>query len=107
MQIEKKKIIKFLKNKFAPISKADEIYLFGSYAKNKTHENSDVDICIVKNNIKNYTEELIYYKYVKKHLDKILIAKDVLIVNKTILNKYKDTPGTIQYEIMKKGEKIF
>lgn len=107
MEIGKKKIIKFLKDKFAPISKADEIYLFGSYAKNKIHKNSDVDICIVKNDIKSYTEELIYYKYIKKYLDKILIAKDVLIINKTILNKYKDTPGTIQYEIIQKGEKIF
>ena len=48
----------------------DKAYLFGSYAKGKTWEGSDVDVCIVSSQFgKNYQEE-------KSNLDKLALKID-------------------------------
>lgn len=35
----------------------DKVYLFGSYAKNKAHEGSDIDICVVSSAFKEYSSD--------------------------------------------------
>ena len=51
----------------------DKAYLFGSYAKGKTWEGSDLDVCIISNDFgKDY------------HGDKILLNKAALKVNPQI-----------------------
>lgn len=35
----------------------DKVYLFGSYAKNRAHEGSDIDICVVSPVFKEYSDE--------------------------------------------------
>jgi predicted nucleotidyltransferase len=48
----------------------DKAYLFGSYAKGKTWEGSDVDVCIVSSQFgKNYEEE-------KRTLNKLALKID-------------------------------
>ena len=51
----------------------DKAYLFGSYAKGKTWEGSDIDICIVSSQFgKNYQEE-------KSLLNRLTLKIDVRI----------------------------
>lgn len=91
-------------NTIKEISKPDKIYLFGSYVTGKTKENSDLDVCIIKNNVKDKHKELLE---VKRKLFNIGIPLDILLLNQQSFKKRQDVWGTIQYEIVHNGVKVY
>lgn len=54
----KRKLFKIIKDYIALIESkgydVSEVYLFGSYAKNKAHPESDIDVAVIINNIDDY-----------------------------------------------------
>ena len=82
----------------------DEIYFFGSYVSGNTKENSDLDICIIKDDVANKHQLLLK---AKKSLFNIGIPIDLLLFNKEKFDKRRNIWGSIQYEIFHNGLKVY
>lgn len=101
-KVEVKKIVKKyaerLKEKKYPFS---AVYLFGSYAKNKAHKWSDIDVAIVSNKLKkdwNKNEDILW-KYT------IGVDSRIEPVGFTIKD-FQNERDPMVYEIKKTGIKI-
>jgi uncharacterized protein len=81
-----------------------KILLFGSYASGAPTENSDIDICIVKENVKSKIEEK---RKARKLLKGLPIAKDILIPSKSEYGFYKEEFGSVYMDIDKKGKLLW
>jgi uncharacterized protein len=77
-----------------------KIILFGSYANGKPDENSDLDLCIVKQEVKSRISEK---RRIRKLLHDISIAKDILVPSLKEYDFYKKEPGSIYMDIDQKG----
>ena len=71
-----KKVVNTIRDSIQP----DKIYLFGSYAAGNPKEDSDIDICIIKNNVQDKNEELVK---VKKKAYYLGIPMDILLLNES------------------------
>jgi predicted nucleotidyltransferase len=96
--------IKEIKEKIRAAIQPDQIYLFGSYASGKPKENSDVDICIIKNNFKDKHAELLK---VKMKIFDIGVPTDILLFDNENFVKRQNIWGSVQYEIFHKGVKMY
>lgn len=99
----RKKITEIIE-KIKESSNPDKIYLFGSYAYGKPNKNSDLDICVIKDDFKNKNDEL---SKIKKNIFNFGIAADILLFNKENFAKRQDIWGSVQHEIFKNGIKIY
>lgn len=84
--------------------KPEQIYLFGSYVSGKAGENSDLDVCIIKDNVQDKHKEL--FK-AKSALFKIGIPLDILMFDSKMFSKRKNIWGSVQYEIFHNGVKAY
>lgn len=92
------KIAKKFSKEIKAIISAENVFLFGSYAKGTNHKWSDIDIAIV---VKNFSFD--YFDIYKK-LGKISIKLDTRI-EPVILNSTKDYSGFLE-TIKKEGIKV-
>jgi predicted nucleotidyltransferase len=81
-----------------------KIILFGSYAYGTPTENSDIDICIVKENVKSKIKEK---RKARRLLKDITLAKDILIPSKSEYDFYKNEYGSVYMDIDKKGKLLW
>ena len=81
-----------------------KIILFGSAARNKTDENSDIDILVVvSDNIhRRHTVQNIY-----KHLSGFGFATDVIVATVGDLERYKDNFSMIFHSALEEGREIY
>jgi uncharacterized protein len=77
-----------------------KIILFGSYAYGEPDENSDLDLCIIKQEVKSRINEK---RKIRKLLHDISIAKDILVPSVREYEFYKKEHGSIYMDIDKKG----
>jgi predicted nucleotidyltransferase len=82
----------------------DKLYLFGSAAAGKLQEASDLDFCVIKENIGNKSDEFVK---IRKILGRTVIPLDILIFTREEFNRRKDIWGTVQYEIDKNGKLLY
>lgn len=78
----------------------EKIILFGSFAYGIPNEDSDIDICVVKNDYKSKWEEKLK---IEKLLDGIRIGKDILLPRISEYEFYKNEINSVYYDIDKKG----
>lgn len=95
-----KQVISKIKDSVDP----DKIYLFGSFASGKANKNSDLDICIIKNNFASKNEQLLK---AKKALFNLQIPIDMLFFKEKDFLKRQNIWGSIQYEVFHKGIKMY
>jgi len=81
---------------------ADKIILFGSFVYGKPTEDSDIDICIIKNDFSNRKEEK---RKARELLRSIRIAKDIILIDEEYFYSHSDKNwiNTPLYEIREKG----
>jgi len=86
--------------------KANKIILFGSYAYGKPNENSDLDICIVKDKITSKIKEK---REIRKLLKNINLPKDILLVDEEYFRTHSDKNwiNTALYDVKHKGKVIY
>ena len=96
---EKKKIEKLIIEKLKSLNPV-KIILFGSYAYGKPTEDSDVDLCVVKENVKSRHDER---KEIRERLKDINIAKDILVPSLEEYEFYKTQIGSVYMDIDQKG----
>ena len=98
------KEIRELVKKIQEVSGPDKVYLFGSYASGRARENSDVDICIIKNDFAAKSEELLK---VKKMILNVDIPVDILLFKEADFTKRQNIWGSVQYEVFHNGIKMY
>ena len=84
----------------------DQIILFGSYARGENRKNSDVDLLILKKNLKN-ANKIIDNLYMSFFENKIKIPVDLLVVDYDKYHKLKNEIGYIYKTINKEGKLIY
>lgn len=90
--------------KIVSFSQPKSIYLFGSFADGSQKENSDLDFCIIKNNVKNKIDELADLRLA---LTEFPFAFDLMMLSEEEFNNRKNIWWTIQGQIQKKGKKLY
>ena len=85
------------------ISKAKDVYLFGSHARGNPDKNSDIDIAIIKKKIRDKHKEL--YS-LRKSLFAKWVPMDLVMFEEADFKKNREILGTLQHEIYKTGKKL-
>ena len=78
-----------------------KIILFGSYARGKPREDSDLDFLVVEKGLKAHRMEMVRLSDVLRPLR---IPVDVLVASEKVFNEWADTPKTVLFEAVKMGE---
>ena len=97
-------IIQEIKDRIIKNYDPQKIILFGSYADGTPHKDSDIDLLIIKeSNLPPYKRA----RELRKILSDIIFPKDIIILNKSEFDRYKDVKGSFAYEISKKGRVLY
>jgi predicted nucleotidyltransferase len=85
---------------------AKKIILFGSYAYGTPNENSDLDLCIIKDNYSNKWDEI---SKIRKSLKSIRIPKDILLSTTEYFQTHSDDNwiNTAYYDANKYGKVLY
>jgi uncharacterized protein len=81
-----------------------KIILFGSYAYGTPDVNSDLDICVIKKEVKSKSKEK---KEIREKLKDFFIAKDILIPTLEEYEFYKNQFGSVFMDIEQKGKLLW
>jgi uncharacterized protein len=81
-----------------------KIILFGSYAYGIPDNDSDLDICIIKKEIRSKSKEK---KEIREKLKDILLGKDILITTPEEYEFYKHQVGSVFMDIEQKGKLLW
>jgi len=88
------------------IASPDQVILFGSYARGDYTDKSDVDLLIVKKNLKNGNKiiDSIYREFYEK---KVNISVDLLTIDYNKYNELNNKVGYIYKTIKEQGKIIY
>ena len=78
-----------------------KIILFGSYAYGTPNADSDMDICVVKKEVKSKSKEK---REIREKLKDFFIAKDILVPTLDEYDFYKNQFGSVFMDIEQKGK---
>jgi predicted nucleotidyltransferase len=81
-----------------------KIILFGSYAYGTPNANSDLDICVIKKEVKSKSKEK---KEIREKLKDFFIAKDILVPSLEEYEFYKNQFGSVFMDIEQKGKLLW
>ena len=96
------KIKEIIVNTYHP----DKIILFGSHAKGKADDNSDIDLLIISDREKNLPR----YKRgldVRIKLSEILTPKDVLFYTHADIERWRNIKHTFVNEVLNQGKVLY
>ena len=96
------KIIPIIISKASP----DQIVLFGSYARGENKEKSDIDLLIIKKELKN-SFSIIDSIYMAFYENKIKIPVDLLAIDYDRYNEINNEIGYIYKTIKEQGRVIY
>jgi len=88
------------------IASPDQIILFGSYARGNYTEKSDIDLLIIKKNLKN-GNNIIDSVYRAFYENKINISVDLLTIDYNRYNELNNKIGYIYKTIKEQGKVIY
>ncbi len=81
-----------------------KIILFGSYAYGTPNADSDLDICVIKMEVKSKSKDK---KEIREKLKDFLIAKDILVSTLEEYEFYKNQFGSVFMDIDQKGKLLW
>ena len=81
-----------------------KIILFGSYVYGIPDVNSDLDICVIKKEVKSKSKEK---KEIREKLKDFFIAKDILVPTLEEYEFYKNQFGSVFMDIEQKGKLLW
>jgi len=84
----------------------DQIVLFGSYARGDYTDKSDIDLLIIKKNLKNGREinNMLYRAFFENKID---VSIDLISVDYDKYNELKNTIGYIYKTIKEEGKTLY
>lgn len=92
-------IKRIIVNRLKPLNPI-KIILFGSYAHGNPNENSDIDLCVVKETIDSKIREK---RKIRELLKDINISKDILVPSRSEFDFYKNEHGSVYMDIENNG----
>jgi len=99
-----KRAVEFIKEKIAP----DRIYLFGSYAKGRPTENSDLDFFIVKNtDLPKHKRAAALYSLEKTKKIGVPIGVDFIIYTPEEFDESGKNSNSIAGEVKRTGKLVY
>lgn len=91
--------------KIIEVGRPKKIILFGSYVRNQTHVDSDVDFLIVApDDIENPRKESVR---IRRALRGISMPMDIIVVPETAWIRLKEEPGMIYREASREGRIVY
>jgi len=93
-------LVQIILNSIENKNVVQKIYLFGSYAYGKPTKESDLDICVILDNVEERTE--IYIEIGVALFDKDIINCDLLVYKEKEFYNAKN-PKSVEHTIMRKG----
>ncbi len=101
--LAQKTIQKIVQN-IVNIDPPDKVILFGSYASGNPTPDSDLDLLIIKENVKSKMKDSLKFR---KALRDIRLPKDILVTSQEEFDYYKTQCGSIYKDISEKGVVIY
>jgi predicted nucleotidyltransferase len=80
-----------------------KVILFGSHARGNPRPDSDLDFLVIEPRVADHRQEMVRLQHVVQSLP---VSVDVLVTSDAIFEEWRDTPGTVLYEVAKEG-KVF
>jgi len=80
------------------------IILFGSHANGRASGDSDVDLMVVREEVKDPAAESVRLRRVLKD---IVMAVDLLVVSRREFDYWRDTPGNVFFEATAQGKVLY
>ena len=81
-----------------------QIILFGSRARGDAREDSDVDLLIVKSEVKDRVAEMIRLNRVLRGL---ILPAELLVVSQRMFEQLSEIPGTVYYDARREGQILY
>ena len=82
---------------------AEQIVLFGSYAKGLANEASDLDFLVIESEVVNRAQEMVR---LRRALRKLRIPVDILVYSRAEVNQWRNQTGSALYWAMKEGQVV-
>jgi predicted nucleotidyltransferase len=95
MEFANENLVKTIVERLKPLNPL-KIILFGSYGYGTPNADSDLDICVVKKEIKSKYQE---QKKIRVRLKDLSISKDILVVGEEEYDFYKNEYGSVFMDI--------
>ena len=76
------------------------VILFGSHARGDARPDSDLDFLVIEPKVADHRDEMVRLQHVMQALP---VSVDVLVTTEAVFEEWRDTPGTVLYEIAKEG----
>jgi predicted nucleotidyltransferase len=103
MEFANENLAKTIVERLKPLNPL-KIILFGSYGYGTPNADSDLDICIIKKEIKSKYQE---QKKIRLRLKDLSISKDILVVGEEEYDFYKNEYGSVFMDIERKGKVLW
>ena len=103
MEFANENLVKTIVERLKPLDPL-KIILFGSYGYGTPNADSDLDICIIKKEIKSKYQE---QKKIRTRLKDLSISKDILVVGEEEYDFYKNEYGSVFMDIERKGKVLW
>ena len=87
--------------KIAP--NAEQILLFGSYARGQASEDSDLDFLVIQPTVENRAHEMVR---LRRALRPLRFPADVLVYSRAEVNQWGHQPGTALYWALREGRVV-
>ena len=97
-------IIQKIVDKIVDSISPDKIILFGSQAKGKINQDSDIDILVIWDTELNPHKRNVYLSRLFPHRD---FSLDIFAFTNKEYSQLKDIPGTIIYEAFQNGKILY
>ena|SRR5947209_8134106 len=81
-----------------------KVIVFGSQARGKSGEDSDLDLMVIVDKIENQIQESVRLRRLLKGL---VMAVDLLVVEQAKFDYWHDTPGNVFYEADHEGKIVY
>ncbi|MEK7708034.1 MAG: nucleotidyltransferase domain-containing protein [Verrucomicrobiota bacterium] len=81
-----------------------KIILFGSRSRDRADEDSDVDLMVVREEVKDPAAESVR---LRRLLKDIVMAVDLLVVSRKEFDYWRDTPGNVFFEAAVEGKVLY
>ena len=82
---------------------AEQIVLFGSYARGDAGEDSDLDFLVIENTVVDRAREMVR---LRRALRPLRVAADVLVYSRAEVDQWGHQPGTALYWALREGRVV-
>ena len=98
------KLLEEIKRRILSVSSPERIVLFGSYAREQQHADSDVDLLVIEKDVKAPRAESVR---IRRALRGLMVPIDVLAATPEQVERHRDSPGLVYGPALREGRVIY